>query len=221
MSNMANNSSFYKIYKLFDATPEMVAFKNQISNKLTYLHMSVVCHDFVVSIDENGKAWAKPRFSIPISSEDVKTIRIGNLSSFSSNDWFMSMDDFIRRHHCESIVDKYFGTKGFPTFNCKKQIAIDGRTKTRSTSHIDSYHEYCNRTYRDIFDTEIEAAKERVTNRIIEIMNSDEYYHNKRKFMEDKAVEEIMKVMKAYDHLGKEVLERALGEFVVCCVLDE
>jgi hypothetical protein len=107
------------------------------------------------------------------------------------------------------IVESLFGTKGYPTFNCKEEKA---RKK---------WPDFARTRLMQAFKAELDEYTRNVSSQIIQIAGTDEFIAKKKRAYELLVIKDIKEVvLKFHDKVGAEVLKEALDEVVTHAIME-
>ena len=117
----------------------------------------------------------------------------------------------------DTIVDHHFGRHGdVKTMNCKRDVV----TGVKNHEKHDSFKSWFGNQFSGIFESEIKAARERMTAKIQEITASSEFAERKTAFIKDRALDAIRNTMQRYQFLGDQFLSDSIRDYVAYSILE-
>jgi len=134
-------------------------------------------------------------------------------------DFFADSEALLTDEEAEKVVRANFGTKRCRTYFCKVDKVIKG--DERRNHHKEGFAGWARRKLREEDVLAIDDLRKRVIDRTTEILASEEFAKDQKRFFERQVIDEIRKVvLKYFDKVGPEVVKEALDEVVAHAVME-
>jgi hypothetical protein len=225
---MAKSSYTDKVYPRLLKTGDGQALKNRILHQLQSLNLDE--HTFHVSQGYGtgeGSMQVHTCFyfvgdgvKIKQSFEDDALSSVSTLSIELGRQTFLGKDD--EEGGAEAVVHARLGKdKGVPTFNCLKEVILNGKTFSYKSSKdpIISFKTWL-WSEQICTSNEFKEARERLCKQIRARRNTQSFLQDRREAQAQFACESIKKLMMKYSWLGDDTMKRAVQTFVIGEILE-
>lgn len=209
-------NSYDKVKELLAQAPEIKEILDKIPDVCENLSVSKTEFDFGFD-NETGHVIAKPMFVVKTPNGERK-IRDPNYVNFSATDFIPGNIKDIALALLNKDKCKAIGRKPIPTFNCKPDFIVNGAYLLSRRIH--PFKDYLEEIVVNRFRSNMRDADNLVKNQILSITKTEDFAKESKEALRSRAVEEILDVLKKYGHLGQEVVQEGLDQYLCHTILE-